>query len=55
MLDKSIVGMRVIHTRNKIIGTVKDIKDGYVYISFRGNIQKYEYPGSNQNNSPHLQ
>lgn len=42
----NIVGMRVMHRKNKMIGTVERVQDGSVYILFHGQIQRYEYPSS---------
>lgn len=42
----NIIGMRVMHKKGKMIGTVEKIEDGFVYISFHGQTQKYEYPAS---------
>lgn len=40
----NIVGMRVMHKKNRIIGTIEKVQDKTVYVSFHGQIQKYEYP-----------
>lgn len=42
----NIVGMRVMHKKTKMIGTIERVHEGFVYISFHGQIQRYEYPTS---------
>lgn len=42
----NIIGMRVMHRKGKMIGTVEKVEGGFVYISFHGQIHKYDYPAS---------
>ena len=42
----NIVGMRVMHKKERWIGTIQKIQDGYVYILVHGNMFRFEYPGA---------
>lgn len=42
----NIVGMRVMHKKSKMVGRIEKLQDNYVYVSFHGQINKYEYPAA---------
>lgn len=42
----NIVGMRVMHKKERWIGTIQKIQDGYVYILVHGNMFRFEYPSA---------
>lgn len=42
----NIVGMRVMHKKERWIGTIQKVQDGYVYILVHGNMFRFEYPGA---------
>ncbi len=42
----NIIGMKVMHKKSKMIGTIEEVHDGHVYISFRGQSHKYPYPSA---------
>ena len=41
-----LVGMRVINTNTRAIGTIEYVRDGIVAVDFYGTISKYSYPAA---------
>ena len=42
----NIIGMRVMHKKNKMIGTIEKVQGNYAYVSFHDNVQKFDYPSA---------
>lgn len=45
-MSVDIIGKKVWHRINKMLGEIVTVSGNIVTISFRGEIQKYEYPAA---------